>query len=245
MGPAWTWPSVNPPTQAPKVPRLFDATSLGSRPPTPLELPRPYTSLPATFSGLPSAPQGLRPRRLCPAAPPRALRPPRPPARLPAALRPAHRSQPSRAGPGPAQARAALPADATPPTPQDTCLWLRDPRLGSCAPLPAPSRGRRASGTRLRRLTPPSRTHWLPAPRPQRSLVHGHIRLRRRNRPLPASIRGAFLKGQRLPCDRDGGGGGGGGGVGFGPSVCGSALRSLTRFTAAAVASSYPFAKWG
>lgn len=38
---------------------------------------------------------------------------------------------------------------------RELALWLRDPRLGSCAPLPAPSRGRRASGTRLWHLAPP------------------------------------------------------------------------------------------
>jgi hypothetical protein len=49
--------------------------------------------------------------------------------------------------------------------------------LGVLCPLPAPSRGRRASGNSFRYAAPPPRTHWLFTPRLPCLLACAHVRL--------------------------------------------------------------------
>lgn len=156
--PAPAWPTVNLPPKFPTPHACLTPPVWGSRPPATLGRPRPCTSPPAAPPAAaldlpwPPPPAALtRPRPL------RHSEPPRPPARLPRgpSLRLAA-AAPAAPAPALAQVRAALRASATPPAPRDTCLRLRDPSLGSCAPLPAPSRGRRASGTRLWHPAPPS-----------------------------------------------------------------------------------------
>lgn len=79
-------------------------------------------------------------------------------------------------GPGPRRLGRPRPREPRPPRYAPSHVpAARGPRLGSCAPLPTPSRGRRASGNSFRCAAPPPRTHWLVTPRLPRLLASAHV----------------------------------------------------------------------